>query len=81
MRMTTAVVALLLAMSWPATAQEWDQYTNMPDGFNTTLSGCRNRPVRRPFVLRVIDFARLSKTLSNSATPGPSPIVNLTKQC
>ncbi len=47
--------------------------------FSTTLSCCRNCPVRRPFVLRVVNFARLSKTLSNSATPGPSPIVNLTK--
>jgi len=39
MRMTTSVVALLLMMSGSAAAQEWEEYTNIPDGFKINFPG------------------------------------------
>lgn len=39
MRMTAFVFALVLSMSGPAAAQEWDQYTNIQDGFKVNFPG------------------------------------------
>ena len=39
MRVTVAVVALALLVSGTATAQEWDEYTNVKDGFKINFPG------------------------------------------
>jgi hypothetical protein len=39
MRIIAFVLASLLAMSWPAAAQEWDLYTNIQDGFKVNFPG------------------------------------------
>ena len=39
MRMTALVVALVLGISGSAAAQEWDLYTNIPDGFKINFPG------------------------------------------
>jgi hypothetical protein len=39
MRIIAFVFASLLAMSWPAAAQEWDLYTNIQDGFKVNFPG------------------------------------------
>ena len=39
MRMTAFVLAGLLLASWPASAQEWDEYTNIQDGFRVNFPG------------------------------------------
>jgi hypothetical protein len=39
MRMTASVVALVLAVSAPAVAQDWDEYVNIPDGFKINFPG------------------------------------------
>lgn len=39
MRITAVAFVLACSISGPATAQEWDQYTNIPDGFKINFPG------------------------------------------
>ena len=39
MRASTFVIALLLSMSGPAAAQEWEEYVNTRDGFKVNFPG------------------------------------------
>lgn len=39
MRIALVVAALVLAISAPAAAQEWDEYVNIPDGFKVNFPG------------------------------------------
>ena len=39
MRVTVFVVALAMSVSSTATAQEWDEYTNVKDGFKINFPG------------------------------------------
>ena len=39
MRMTPLVLGLMLSIAVPALAQEWDQYTNVQDGFKINFPG------------------------------------------